>query len=326
MAYTPVNEGIAGSPPAFKKPPFPLEFDRFEAVPINKESARVLIRWELKPTKISLSDFEFYIDRSEAPDQVVGAQDKDIDGRLHVGAAGPASVSATMTQINKIGISALDFYEYVDYTPILKNLHQSVYYRIRCRKISTGEEIETPSFTWKGSLDLLGLYVVDEHEFMLKDVTGEPCLIYVRRRRGIPCTKCFDPVQKKRTISNCKVCYGTNWEGGFYPPISTYANVSAAPKVTQITDWGEVQPGQTDMLYTNYPLLKTGDLIREVVENRLWRVVYVKEIEKRVTPMLQIVRLQEVNLGDVEYSYPLDENLVRQLTAEFEDIQRLREF
>jgi hypothetical protein len=278
------------------------------------------------PSKVDLSDFEFYIDRSSSPDQIVGKQDVDIDGNLQVGAAGPASESRPMEQIHKTPISALDFYEYVDFTPVLKNLHASVYYRIRCRRISTGEEIETLPFTWKGTLDLLGLYVVDEQEFLLKDAIGEPCLIYLRRRGGVPCTKCFDPVQKKRLISNCKVCYGTNWEGGFYPPISSYAAVGSAAKATTIQEWGENQPGQTSMQFTNYPLLRPGDLVREVVENRLWRIAQVQEVEKRVTPMMQFGQLVEINPGDVEYSFPLDEALVRKLLEEFEDIQNKREF
>lgn len=309
-----------------EKRPFALEFDTYGAIPINKENARVLIRWSLKPTKLNLKDYEFYIDRSDSPDQIVGKQDKDIDGVLQRGQAGPSSDSYPMVQIHKDPISAIDFYEYVDFTPVLKNLHASVYYRIRCRHVPTQEEISTPAFTWKGSLDTVGLYVVDEQEFLLKDCIGEPCLIYVRRRGGVPCTKCFDYVQKKRLISNCKVCYGTNWEGGFYAPISSYAAVGTSQKEAGIQEWGEVQPGQTAMTFTNYPLLKPGDLVREVVENRLWRITAVKEVEKRVTPMIQFAQLVEINPGDVEYSYPIDEALIRKLLDEFEEIQRLREF
>lgn len=305
--------------------PFDIAFKRFNATPLNKEDAKVLVSWELQPTKVDLSDYEFYVDRGQTPEQVVGKQDADIDGFLQKGAAGPAPITHNMYPLNAQPISALDYYEYADFTPELRSLSAELYYRIRCRRISTGEEIMTPAFTWQGKMDLMALYIVDEQNFQLKDAAGQPCLIYNRRRGGIPC-KCFDPVQQKRLYSNCKVCYGTNWTGGFYPALGSYTEVKTADKDTSIQEWGEIQPGNTLMRFTNYPVIKNGDLVRTIVENRLWRVAKVKEFEKRVVPMMQYAQLVEVNPGDVEYSIPLNEDLVRKLLLEYENILNKREF
>jgi hypothetical protein len=302
---------------------FPITFSKFEAIPLSRDPAKVLIRWDIMPTKADLSDFEFFIDARESPDQIPHFQNVTIDGELFDSYA-PTTSSINQPPITK-AISALDFYEYNDYLPYLKNLSKHIYYKIRCRRISTQEEISTPPFSWFGELDLIGLYVVEEHNFLLEDAIGTPCLVYIRRRSGLRCC-CFDEVQKKRLISNCKRCYGTNWVDGFYNPIDTYVDFNPSQENSIIQEWGEVQPNETNILLSNYPLLSSGDLVRELRENRLWRVVSSKQTEKRRTPMLQFARVTEVKPGDIEHNLPIDQKFVLDKIKQFEDMRLLREF
>ena len=303
---------------------FPLSFSSYEAIPISKDPARVLVRWDLKPNRADLSDFEFYIDRGDAPDQLVGFQSVDIDGNK------TASKKASTASINQSqisgAISAADFYQWVDATPDIRNLDKNYYYRIRLRRISTQEEVVTPPFSWSGELDLMGLYIVEEHNFLLEDVTGVPCFIYIRRRGGIACGDCFDPIQKKRTASFCNTCYGTNWAGGFYNPLDAYVDLTPNPVNSTIADWGEVKKNETDMLLSNYPELSPGDLVRELRSNRLWRVVACRQTQKRRVPMLQYARVVEVSAGDVEYRIALDTELALSKIKELDRMRQLREF
>ncbi|NBO55676.1 MAG: hypothetical protein EBU84_14045 [Actinobacteria bacterium] len=223
-------------------------------------------------------------------------------------------------------IPAFDFLQWVDCLSNLRNLNTQVYYRIRARKISTQEEVSTQPFTWDSDLDLVGLYVAEEHNFLLEDVIGVPCLVYVRRRGGITCTACFDPVQKKRTASHCTVCYGTNWTGGFYNPIDAYVDLSPNPKNSSIAEWGEISQNETQILISNYPEVSPGDIIRELRSNRLWRVVLSQPTEKRRAPMLQFVRAVEINAGDVEYKIPYDTELALKKIQELDKIRAQREF
>lgn len=301
----------------------PVLLKKFQALPLSRDQARVLIQWEVSPTRANLSDFEFYIDRGETADQIPAFQHVTIDGRPIPGAPTTASVN----QFQIAGpISALDFYQYVDATPEVRNLFKIYYYRIRLRQISTQEEVRTPPFTWQGDLDLVGLYVVDEHNFLLEDTAGVPCLIYPRKRGGLPCPDCFDPIQKKRLNSYCQSCFGTNWLGGFYAPLDAFIDFGAPNDTTAIQDWGETQPSESDILYTNYPFLEAGYVVRELREDRMWRVVKNRQTEKRRTPMLQFVRLIEINPGDVEYKIPADENFINAKIQQFEEIRRKREF
>ncbi len=303
---------------------FPLAFASYEAVPLSRDPGKVLIRWELKPNRVDLSDYEFYVDRGEAPGEDAGHLSKDIDGKILPGQLS-TDLSKNLAQISP-AISASDFYQWIDYTPHLRNLDKPYEYKVRLRRISTQEEISTSSFSWNGELDLVGLYIVEEHNFLLEDAVGVPCLVYVRRRGGIVCTSCFDVVQKKRTSSHCTTCFGTGWIGGFYSPIDTYIDIGPTPADIIISEWGEVQKNETDLLMSNYPEVIPGDLIRELRSNRLWRVVAARPTEKRRAPMLQFVRVTEVSAGDVEYQLPYDTDFGLKKVAELEKLRVRREF
>ena len=305
-------------------PRFPFAFRSFEAIPISREPAKVLIRWELDKTNIVLSDYEFRIDRGESPDQIPDLQNTDIDGDV-LRPPVPEGDAVNQYQIHRAPIAGTDFHEFVDHTPLLRNLNKDYWYRIRARKRSTQEEISTTPFAFTENLDFYGLYVVDEHHFKFKDVSGEPVFVHLRKTEGAACSSCFDPVQNKRTRSHCTECFGTNWAGGFYSPISTYAEINTPTKVSVIEQWGERQPSETDCLFSNYPLLKPGDVIRRLQGHRLYRVVQVSPIAKRQIPMIQAARLTAVVPGDIEYGLPIDQNLYLELMSEFREVLRLRE-
>lgn len=180
---------------------------------------------------------------------------------------------------------------------------------------------------FEGDLDLVGIYIVEEQDFALEDATGTPSLIYKRKRDGILCTNCFDPIQKKRTVSNCAVCYGTNWIGGFYDPVDAYVDFNPNPKNAQIGQWGETQTNETRVMLSNFPIIYPGDLIRELRQNRLWRVGNKVDLtEKRRSLLLQWPNVTEVKPGDIEYKIPIDEQFLLKKLEEFERVKRKREF
>lgn len=305
---------------------FPLNFKSITVIPLSKDTGKVLVQWELIPTTINLSDFEFYIDRGDTVDQIPAFQHVTIDGVPWV--SRHTSTSTESVNMKQIAgpISGLDFYEFTDFTPLLRNLYKTYYYRVRLRRISTQEEIGSAPITWKGDLDLEALYVIDEHNFMLEDATGVPILVYKRRRSGIECTQCFDKIQNKRISSHCMRCFGTNWEGGFHNPIDAYLDISPPMKQAIIEDWGETQPTETDVLLSNYPLVSNGDVLRELRSNRMWRVIRTRSWEKLRVPMLQTIRVKEINPGDVEYRIPIDVDFLKKKISEFETYKKRREF
>lgn len=308
------------------KQTFPLRFKLIDIIPVSKDLGRVLIRWELVPTTLDLSDFEFYIDRGEAQDQIPAFQHVTIDGKPWV-SSHPSETTDSVNSLQIGGpISGIDFYQFMDQTPLLRNLWKMYFYRIRIRRISTQEEVGSAPITWLGDQDLEGLYVIDEHNFLLEDTIGTPCLAFPRRRGGVLCDKCFDRIQNKRISSHCEWCYGTNWQGGFHKPIDLFVDFSPEVENTVIRDWGETQPTESDILLANFPLLQNGDFILEMRQGRRWRVTRCRHTEKRRVPMLQFVRVVEINPGDVEYKFPVDQEFIATKVREFEEYKKRREF
>jgi hypothetical protein len=303
-----------------------IGFKRVEAIPLSRSPAKVLIRWETNhPKQSDIANYEFCVLREiGAEDSIPNFQDVDIDQNPKT-PLGPSLNSSNLKQIS-LWIDGLDFPWYVDYTDSLKNLTNISHYKVKCRNKDTQEEVVSSSFTVEGQLDLVGLYICDEHNFLLKDTIGVPSLIFKRRRGGIACKNCFDPIQKKRTISNCTVCYGTNWLGGFFKPLDSYVDFSPNPKTSTITNWGEVQENECNALLSNHPDVAPGDVIRELRDHRMWRVVHVTVTEKRRCQMLQFARLAEIKPGDIEYALATDERFQVEKVSEIEAIKQKPEF
>jgi len=220
--------------------------------------------------------------------------------------------------------------EFMDLTPRMIDLHKVYYYRVRAVERKEGlilQEFSTPVFTWETDLDLVGLYVVEEHLFAYRYVMGVPTVIFKKRKDAGYCPNCFDPVLKRVTKSNCTICFGTGKQLGFYPFIEGWMEFNPDPKAAQIVEWGERQASQTDIQFTNYPLLGLGDVIVEIQPNNYWKVVGpIRTAEKRRSITLQVARLDAVNRSDVEYKLTVPDDVRRRLAKELEDIKREREF
>lgn len=255
--------------------------------------SRVLIKWDLAPTAQNLKDFKFFVDRGESPSE--------------------------FKQLNTTGLPAVGLREFVDLTANLLDLQKVYYYRVRGVEFIGTTPVQTFTSavsTFKGDLDLVGIYVVDEHLFLERWVAGVPVMIFKKRRDGGRCPECWDSVLQRVTSSNCETCYGTGKLGGFYPPIESWMLVEPDPKVVQVAEWGRAQPNQTDIQFTNYPLLSVDDVIVEMQLDRRWKISNIRQPEKNRSAMLQVMRVSAINPTDVEYRVAVDEDRRSALVAE----------
>jgi hypothetical protein len=265
--------------------------------------SRVRVGWKLAKSAQNLSRLRFFIDRAESPSE--------------------------WKQLNAFPLTTADLPEYVDHTPNLKDLTKTFYYRVRAVEYEGDTPVQTfysKETTWDGDLDLVGLYVVDEHLFAMRYVFGVPAMVFKKRHEGAYCPECWDKVLKRVTKSQCLTCYGTGKVGGFYPPIDVWMSFEPDPKVGQVTEWGLRQPTQTDIMFTNYPLLNVDDIILELKPHRFWKVSNQRGPEKNRTVMLQFARLDAINPSDVEQrlEVPLERKLA--LLAAAEKREKEREF
>lgn len=281
-----------------------IEFAEISVTILSIEHiSRVRVGWRLAKSAQNLSRLRFFIDRGESPSE--------------------------MLQLNAEPLTIGDLPEYVDFTANLKDLNKIYYYRVRAVEYEGDTPVQTftsKETTWDGDLDLVGIYVVDEHLFAMRWVFGVPAMVYKKRREGTYCPECWDQVLKRVTKSSCQTCYGTGRIGGFYPPIDVWMSFEPDPRVEQVTEWGKRQPTQTDIMFTNYPLLNNDDVILELKPNRFWKVSNVRGPEKNRTVMLQFARLDAINPSDVEQRLDVPEARKLALLAEAEKREKTREF
>jgi hypothetical protein len=215
-----------------------------------------------------------------------------------------------MGQITGPGIPANTLYEYVDGAVKLKMLSKNYYYKIVAREIVdnvTLQTIESSTFTWQGGQDLVGMYIIEEHNFAMEHVHGVPTFIYKQKKEGNRCDQCWDVVLKRVTKSNCKVCMGTGFIKGYYNHMEAWMDFNPDPTNAQIAEFGVREPSQTDIQFTNYPILQFGDIILELEPFRFWRVVNTRNTEKNRNTLLQVARLDEINRSDIEQQLPVDQ-------------------
>jgi hypothetical protein len=281
-----------------------IEFEPIAVEVLSIErTPRVLIRWNIKKTAQRLTQMKFFIDRGESPTE--------------------------MKPLNEVGLDAYGIYEYVDSTPMMFDLKKVYYYQVRAVEFVGPTPVQTftsAHSTWSGNLDLVGLYVVEEHLFLERWVAGVPVMIFKKRRDGATCPECWDEILKRVTKSNCTTCYGTGKLNGFYPPIESWMLLDPDPTQAAVADWGRLQPNQTDILYTTYPLLTDDDLIIEMQNDKRWKVVAVSKAEKNRTAMLQRARISAVNPTDIEYKIFVPDDRRRHLICELQERNKLREF
>jgi hypothetical protein len=264
---------------------------------------RVLIKWDLEPTAQNLKDMRFFVDRGESP--------------------------SDMQQLNAEPILANGVREFVDYTAKLIDLHKIYYYRVRAVEFFNSTAVQTFQTEVQpinGNLDLVGLYIVEDRLFEHRYVDGVPVMIFKKKREGSTCPECWDPVLKRVTKSNCLTCRGTGKLGGFYPPIDGWMKFDLEPKMAQVVEWGVRQANQTDIEFTNYPLLNLDDIILECKPHKFWKVTLVRPFDKNRATMLQLARVDAVYPKDIEQTLEVPEARRLALVAQLNERDKEREF
>lgn len=157
--------------------------------------------------------------------------------------------------------------------------------------------------------------IIYRHTLLLKNFSGEPCLILIAKISGAQCPNCWNELKMKPTEHYCETCYGTGFLDGFHKPIrNVEVNIDPSPRISNIKPVDEDQEKGITAWLNNYPLLKPRDIIISEYDNKRYRVVRIDRTQKKliavytrqksIQPVIsrQILSLQEINFNDIEYS------------------------
>jgi hypothetical protein len=137
---------------------------------------------------------------------------------------------------------------------------------------------------------------------------GEPVFVYMKIHGEVRCPNCWDPALKKVTRSKCPTCFATGWLGGFRPPVLT-CGLLISEAETDHPDQTSRQPAQTTLRISNFPEVRSRDIIREVNSGEIWRIVNVSPVRMHDYVTHQNLTLKRLVASEVEHSLPIPENL-----------------
>lgn len=255
-----------------------MRFYDTRALLLPREGVR--LQWGIEPEDTDLTTIEIDVQRSESP-------------------SGPFKSLQT--------IDPLAVFSWTDRTAPWKPKNMELYYRLVGRLRSTGEVVwDCYPFGFQGRLPLDALEMIRQHNILLRGVnghdplTGIPTTVYKRRNFGARCRQCTDSVTGRVTISGCRVCGGTGFNGGYYSPIVVYMNFQPHARYLRVSTLGKEEDNETTAFLTNFPILYPGDMVVEPSEKH-WRVTQIDVTERKRVVVHQLVRLRQLDHGDVEY-------------------------
>lgn len=220
-----------------------LQFQNERVVSFSIEYYDVF--WEIAPTTEDIEQYQFFVERSEAE-------------------AGPWDVIAG---------PLVDQYSIRDNSvhSITTNA-RTMYYRIRCVHVPTGQHIYSTTVDRKGSPNILATEMIRLERVLFEEFSGVRCWLFPRRSFGQRCPSCYDPILGKTTDARCTTCWGTGFSGGYHYPTALWGQIDAVPESEQVSmeDHRRVQMAQ--MRCGPSPGIKPLDLIVDN-QNRRYRVV-----------------------------------------------------
>ena len=109
---------------------------------------------------------------------------------------------------------------------------------------------------------LIGQEIVRRHGVLLKRFIGKFVAVFLRKNSGLRCTQCYDLLEQRIVESDCTLCYGTSFKGGYSSPIFTYAYMKDPERTLDISELGERKREISNNFWTlPQPALNPGDMI-----------------------------------------------------------------
>lgn len=279
-----------------------LQFSGVSAMAISHGTGnnRVLISWSFKPTSQNTSSTKVFIYRGESPEDMI--------------------------LLNAVGISldSSTIPEYLDVTANLLDFHKNYVYRVVAKEFDTSGNVRQTFSSWDfeiaGIEDKVSMYIISEHCFLYRHTSaGVPIMVFKKKHDGQTCPNCWDDVLQRVTKSNCLVCAGTGKLDGYYNPIEGWMGITSAPLSGQAGMTGVTQNTATKYDFTNYPLLRPGDIIVEMKTNNFLKVSDVRFPQRNGVLFLQTGMAEGINRSDVEYkAIQVPEDRRRELVAKLD--------
>ncbi len=131
---------------------------------------------------------------------------------------------------------------------------------------------------------------------------GTQVLLYKRRRWGIRCSRCVDPRTNKVVRSDCRTCWGTGFEGGYWAPYPTEAVRSSLESNVSPTGDKKAEGTSTTILLPTFPTVEPDDVLVCLEDQKRFVMQSQVQPEIRLRGVLQSVGALELSRDHVLFS------------------------
>ena len=185
--------------------------------------------------------------------------------------------------------------------------YKSLYYY--CSYVAPdGSEVRSNTVSLLNAPNNDVLRLQKRERFKLAKFDGVPAFLFTRRRSGPPCPRCTSTVAPLGDMGiECKLCFGTGMEGGYYRPSPIYvAKQMLTAKGSNLMDNRVKESSNSNMWTSNWTIITPEDVIVEMVPpNTFWRVTGVQLSERYRSAVRQLLTVNEVDHGNVVNFLPI---------------------
>lgn len=128
-----------------------------------------------------------------------------------------------------------------------------------------------------------------------------------RKRFGVACTRCLDPVSQEVRDSKCSICRGTRYVAGYFAMVPLDMELGQE----QTSERLEEQAGMTKTLAIQAKcaadiILNTGDVFVSKRSGRRWFIEISQTVEYRGYPTKYELTIRLLPFSDIVYSIPIE--------------------
>lgn len=189
---------------------------------------------------------------------------------------------------------------------------EDIQYYYRIEGFSGGSKIAEagPETNVYAQADPIADKVIHESKVLLKIMNNPPVFFLLKRKVGMPCPNCYNPVTKRVKFSNCKVCGGTGVLEGYHDPISVRISMDISQMVvaSDMTDTDRTQLTPIRAWITNFPRLHPEDVMVDI-QNQRYKVVSVGPRTKSQYLIRQVLDLVPLEKGHSAYNIEVDRRM-----------------
>jgi hypothetical protein len=254
------------------------------------DASTLAVSWDLAPTEDNTADFTVAVLRAEAPQGPYEA----VSGELDPGAV----------------------FSFQDATVNVLSFWRRYFYRLRVTETATGDEALYGSPVASESVsdgpagqylrvqpDLLALEARRRFRLVCAEFGSGPLLWLKRKTLGPRCS-CWDGLKNRVRYSNCALCYGTGFTGGFYAALPMPAMTLPTAESNALTPYMELQPYDQVRWVPAFPRVAPKDVLVDR-EGTRWSVMPVQVPLKAGAETRQMLQLRALTRDSVEYQVPV---------------------